>query len=195
MLKREGNNNTSMNPEQGGLPVRVILTGYRATGKSVVGSQLAKLLGYRFVDTDQELAAVMCCSVAEYVRKHGWQSFRQLEKKLLERLAGMNHVVIATGGGAVLHQDEWQNLHKQSLVVWLQADAQTISDRLRVDPASQMQRPSLTGAGTIEEIESVLEERETMYQQGSDMAIDSATQSPGEIATEIHRHITSTRKV
>ena len=194
MLNREGKDNvTSL--EQFELPARVLLTGFRATGKSVVGAVLAALLGYRFIDTDEELSATMRCSVAEYVREHGWSSFRKLESELLEHLALMSHVVVATGGGAVLHQEEWQNLRNQSLVVWLQADARTISKRLQVDPVSERQRPSLTSRGTVEEVELVLAEREASYREGSDMAIDTTNKSPEEIAVQIHQHITSTENV
>lgn len=194
MLNKEGKD-TVISQEQFELPARVILTGFRATGKSVVGSLLAALLGYRFIDTDEELSATMHCSVAEYVREHGWTSFRKLERELLDHLALMSHVVVATGGGAVLHQEEWQNFRKESLVVWLQADARTISKRLQVDPASERQRPSLTANGTIEEVESVLAEREKSYREGSDVAIDTTDKSPEEIAAQIQQHITNTVKV
>ena len=194
MLKREGNEAGNI-PEQTSLPVRVILTGFRATGKSVVGTLLASLLEYRFLDTDEELVAKVQCSVAEYVREHGWQAFRALERELLGRLAWMNHVVVATGGGAVLHRHEWQELRKQSLVVWLQADAHTISRRLRIDPDSDKQRPSLTGNGTHEEVADILAERESTYREGSDMAIDTTDKTPEEIAAMIKNHITNTEHV
>ena len=175
-------------------PARVILTGFRATGKSLVGLLLADLLGYRFIDTDEELVTNIQCSVATFVREHGWSRFRDLEKKLLTRLAWMNHVVIATGGGAVLHSQEWQDLRKESLVIWLQADAKTIRDRLRTDAASHTQRPSLTGGGKFEEVEVILAERESSYRKGSDIAIDTTDKSPEEIAILIKQHIKHTEK-
>ncbi|MGW8161041.1 MAG: shikimate kinase, partial [Desulfobulbales bacterium] len=57
---------------------RIILTGFRATGKSTVGKRLAELIGYRFIDTDRELAVEMKCSLREFVAHHGWAAFRQL---------------------------------------------------------------------------------------------------------------------
>ena len=188
MLNTEGH-------ETGGIsgqtksPSRVVLTGFRATGKSLVGPLLADLIGYRFIDTDDELVANIQCSVATFVREHGWPAFRELEKELLARLAWMNHVVVATGGGAVLHGQEWQDLRKKSLVIWLQADARTIRDRLRTDAASHTQRPSLTGDGKFEEVEDVLAKRESSYLEGSDVAIDTTDKSPEEIAILIKQHI------
>jgi shikimate kinase len=174
---------------QARFPARVVLTGFRTTGKSLVGSLLADLLGYRFVDTDDELVASIQSSVANFVREQGWPAFREFEKKLLARLAWMSHVVIATGGGAVLHDQEWRDLRKGSLVIWLQADASTIQDRLLTDATSHTQRPSLTGGSKIEEVDAILVEREPCYRQDSDIAIDTTDKTPEEIAIFIQQHI------
>ena len=176
------------------LPARVVLTGFRATGKSMVGARLADLLGYRFVDTDEELVARIRCSVAVFVREHGWPAFRELEQELLRRLAWMRKIVIAAGGGAVLHRQEWEELRRESLVVWLQADARTIRERLQADAASLTQRPSLTGIGHLEEVEALLAEREPSYRQGSDTAIDTTDRSPREIAALIKQFIVDAAK-
>lgn len=163
-------------------PDRVLLTGFRATGKTVVGSRVAHLLGYRFVDTDEELASRMGCSIAEYVSREGWPAFRSLEKELLTELATVTKVVIATGGGAIQHFREWEELRKDSLAVWLQADAETIRQRLSNDSVSSGQRPSLTGGDMLEEIDSILAEREPFYRKGSDIQIDTAGRSREEVA-------------
>ena len=107
MLKTE-ENQSGTDPGTTQLPERIILTGFRATGKSAVAKYLADLLDYRLIDTDQELAAQLGCSIARYVEQNGWQKFRKFEQQLLERLAAMRRAVISTGGGAVLHEDEWK---------------------------------------------------------------------------------------
>jgi len=170
-------------------PARVVLTGFRGTGKTMVGTRLADLLGYRFIDTDQELVARIGRSVAVFVREQGWPAFRKLEKELLTRLAWMNRVVIATGGGAILHEREWQDLRRESLVVWLQADVGTIEERLRRDHATASQRPSLGVGGRQDDVESILAEREPRYRAGSDLAIDTENRSPDEIALLIRQHV------
>jgi shikimate kinase len=157
---------------------RIVLTGFRATGKSVVGKRLAEVLGYRFLDTDRELAAAMQCGIDEYVGRHGWAAFRELERRLLAKLAGKHQLVIATGGGSIMHRLEWRRLRKNSLVVWLTADAGTIRHRLRHDGVSAVQRPSLTGDDVLAEVDRMLAEREPFYRQGSDVAIDTTGRSP-----------------
>ena len=98
--------------KQQGLPDRIVLTGFRATGKTAVGKALARLTGFRFLDTDQELCERMGCSVTEAVRQHGWSYFREQEQTLLAELPCWQETIIATGGGAILHQNEWQELHQ-----------------------------------------------------------------------------------
>lgn len=173
-------------------PDRVILTGYRATGKTVVGNRVAELLGRCFIDTDAELEARIGSSVADLVDKEGWPVFRRLEKELLAELAGKKGLVIATGGGAIQHEREWKDLRRNSLAVWLKADVETIRRRIEADKASGGQRPSLTGKNTLDEIEAVLAEREPSYRKGSDIQIDTAGRSPEELALLIKQRATAT---
>lgn len=169
---------------------RIVLTGFRAVGKSVVGEKLAEVLGYGFLDTDRELAAEMRCSIDEYVGRHGWAAFRELERRLLAGLAGRHHLVIAAGGGAILHREEWRRLRENSLVVWLTADAGTIRSRLEQDGLTGSQRPSLTGKDVLAEVDRLLVEREPFYRQGSDVAIDTTGRSPETMVSLIKAMLT-----
>lgn len=173
---------------------RIVLTGFRATGKSAVGKRLAEVLGYRFIDTDEELAAGMKCTIGNYVGRHGWSAFREAERRLLARLAGGHHLVIATGGGSIMHREEWRSLRKRSLVVWLQADAGTIRHRLRHDGGSAARRPSLTGEDVLAEVDGILAAREPLYRQGSDVAIDTAGRSPETMVSLIMTMLTVAEK-
>ena len=164
---------------------KVVLTGYRATGKSIVGRLLARQLDVAFIDMDEVLKA-RYGEISEMVREKGWDYFRAREKELLTELVATNNAVIATGGGAIMHQEEWQALKDTGLVVWLTSDPQTICDRLTADPLSDSQRPSLTGEDIRVETARVLEEREPLYRQGSHLEIDS-TRPASEVAAEIEK--------
>ena len=163
---------------------KVILTGYRATGKSSVGRLLASILHWRFIDTDLEIEKKQGFSISRMVARNGWKFFREQEKKVLTELADREQVVIATGGGAIMHQQIWSRLMKNGLVVWLTADPETICQRLAADPATEGQRPSLTSRDILTEVESVLREREPLYRAGSHLKIDSS-RSIMEITEEI----------
>ncbi len=152
---------------------KVVLTGCRASGKTTVGRGLAESLGWEFADTD-ELISRAFGDIASLVAREGWERFREIERQTLFSLAGEKEKVIATGGGAVMHQDAWEELRKNALVVWLRAGIDTVRARLAADPASPGQRPSLTGADPIAEIAAVMAEREPLYRRGSDLTLDAA---------------------
>ncbi|MGR0480559.1 MAG: shikimate kinase [Candidatus Electronema sp. V4] len=164
------------------LPPLLVLTGFRATGKTAVGRHLARLCGYEFADTDALLTERMGCSVAETVERHGWPHFREQERLLLAELAELRNMVLATGGGAILHQQEWQLLRKQGFVIWLRTDLAATLVRLRQDERSADQRPRLLTNDLEAETAALLQEREPLYRAGSDMVIDTTDKTAEEAA-------------
>lgn len=149
-----------------------------------MGRLLAEKLGFAFLDTDPEIERECGQSIADMVAEHGWAYFRKVEQKFLESLIDRTDLVIAPGGGAILHQDVWEKLMKTSFVVWLKADVQTVCRRLAGDALSASQRPSLTGQDMIKEVQSVLLEREPLYENGCHLSI-STESSLEEIVDEI----------
>ena len=164
---------------------KIILSGYRATGKSTVGRLLAERLNVSFIDMDEVLVA-RHGEISDLVKERGWDYFRAREKELLEELTASREAVISTGGGAMLHQDVWRQLKETGLVVWLTADLETICRRLDADAVSDSQRPSLTGSGIKAEAAKVLAEREPLYREGSHLMVD-ATRPVEEIVAEIEK--------
>jgi shikimate kinase len=173
----------------------IVLTGFRATGKTAVGQQLAQLCGYEFADTDAMLIKRMDCSIAEAITRHDWQYFREQERHLLVELTSWRNTVIATGGGAILHQQEWELLRKQAFVIWLRTDLATTLSRMRQDENTVEQRPRLSNQGDNLEIETaaLLAEREPLYRAGSDVVIDTAGKTPEDMAEWIHRQLQAER--
>lgn len=161
---------------------KVLLTGFRATGKSSVGKILAKRLGFDFVDTDKAIQTRQGKTIAEMVARGGWELFRSEEKKMLQELAVAGNVVIATGGGAVMHQETWAALRKEGLCVWLTAGPEVICKRLAEDSATEDQRPSLTGMGAMDEIALVLKERQELYRKSSDLSLSTEGRTPVQLA-------------
>jgi shikimate kinase len=161
---------------------KVILTGYRATGKSSIGKILADLLGFGFIDTDEVIEKRQGETIAEMVGRGGWELFRRKEEIMLLELVRSKNKVIATGGGAVMHQKAWAKLRKNALVVWLTADVKTICQRLDADSDSEDQRPPLTEMGTMNEITMVLQERRPLYEKSSDITIHTEGKNPEDVA-------------
>lgn len=163
----------------------ILLTGFRATGKSLVGKLLAERLGYRFIDTDHELCRRNQQTVAAIVAERGWQGFRAVERALLQEMAGQKGTVLAVGGGAIEHEDIWPLFRSGHFIVWLQADKETILSRMAADDTNSKQRPALTSQHIEDEVVEVLARRAPLYRSGSDMALDTAIKTPTEIVEHI----------
>ena len=164
---------------------KIILTGYRGTGKSSIGLLLAERRNLEFLDMDEYIEARAGCSIRDMVAENGWDHFRSLERDLLAELVCRKNIVVATGGGAILHQGIWKQIFVTGLSVWLTADIDTICERLHGDNKSDEQRPSLTGADIYSEVAMVLAERDPLYEKGSHIAIDTSDKSAEEIVAVI----------
>ncbi|MFA7384011.1 MAG: shikimate kinase [Desulfurivibrionaceae bacterium] len=160
---------------------KIILTGYRATGKTLVGLMLAQRLTLDFIDMDEMLEARAGQPISQFVAQQGWGEFRLLERDLLAEMICRKDAVISTGGGAILHQEIWNLLRQTGLVIWLTADIDTICRRLSEDEKSASQRPSLTEADIYLEAAQILAEREPLYKKGSHLTVDTSNKTAGEI--------------
>ncbi len=126
-----------------------------------------------FIDTDEEIVRREGREIKDIVAKEGWGYFRAREGELLVELAAGEGMVIATGGGAIIHEC-WPQLMASGLVVWLTADEETICRRLTADDNTTAQRPSLTNKTTLAEVSEVLAVRKPLYRQGSHIMVDTA---------------------
>jgi shikimate kinase len=169
------------------LPQRIVLTGFRATGKTAVGQHLAQLCGWDFLDTDAALTRRLGYPIRELIKQQGWAGFREQERLLLLDVAQKENTVIATGGGAILHQQEWKLLRQAALVVWLRTDLANTLARLQQDTNTVGQRPLLNSTGDTLERETafLLVEREPLYRAGSDLVLATTNNSPEQLAQRI----------
>ena len=169
--------------------MNVVLIGYRGTGKSTVGKIVAARLGRQMVSTDKEIVRRAGSPIPEIVAAHGWEYFRDLESAVCQDLAGRDNLVIDTGGGAILRQQNVDVFKQSGLLIWLTASVETIAARI----GSDTQRPSLTGTKShVEEIWDVLSERMPKYQAAADMTLATDGRSIEELATAILQHLQST---
>jgi shikimate kinase len=169
--------------------MNVVLIGYRGTGKSTVGKMVAARLGRQMVSTDKEIVRRAGSPIPEIVAAHGWEYFRDLESAVCQDLAGRDNLVIDTGGGAILRQQNVDVFKQSGLLIWLTASVETIAARI----GSDTQRPSLTGTKShVEEIRDVLSERMPKYQAAADMTLATDGRSIEELTTAILQHLQST---
>jgi shikimate kinase len=163
----------------------LVLIGYRATGKSSVGRELADRLHRPFVDLDEVLVKEAGCAIADIVAQGGWQEFRRREKELAQRFSRTHGQVLATGGGVILDQENVAVLQENGILIWLKADPEVIRRRLGLDTATQAFRPSLTGADPLAEVDKVMAEREPLYRSAAPIVIDTAGLRIPEVADRV----------
>jgi shikimate kinase len=163
----------------------LVLIGYRATGKTAVGTRLAEILGRPFVDLDQVLVQEAGRPIADIVAASGWAEFRRLEKELVQRWRHTRGRVLATGGGVVLDPENIAALKENGIIVWLVADPNTIQARLAHDLPRDVNRPSLTGSDTIREVEEVLAARKPLYEAAAQIIVDTASLNVAQVAEEV----------
>jgi shikimate kinase len=171
---------TEPNLQQARQP-NIVLIGYRATGKTSVGAGLAEALHCPFVDLDQVLVREAGRSVADIVAQDGWDEFRRLEKELVARYRDTRGHVLATGGGVILDPKNVTALRKNGILIWLTAEPAAIQARLAQDQPRDANRPSLTGADTVQEVEAVLQERAPLYQAAAQMSVDTTHRSVSQV--------------
>ncbi len=162
---------------------RIAMIGFRATGKSLVGSLLAQHLGWTFVDMDDELVASLGMNIDQWVKLHGWRAFRREESRLLSSLAARDRTVVATGGGVILDPANRVLLRSAFHVIWLRASKETILSRILGDDRSAAYRPPLTGMPLEKEIETVLNERLPLYETTAEHAVEVDRLAPADIVS------------
>ena len=165
--------------------MNVVLIGYRGTGKTTVGRVLAEKLGRPFYDADTYLEVKCGRTISDMVAMEGWAFFRQREKEVIEELASLDNCVIATGGGAVMNDENVTALRRHGQFILLTADIPTMVSRIRADNASHEQRPDLLGVDIIEETKTVLKERMPVYKNVANFIVDTTESTVEEVVATV----------
>ncbi len=163
----------------------IALIGMRGCGKSVVALELAAMLGGQCVDTDELVVGAAGKSIAAIFEDEGEVGFRVREREAIKRAVAAVPAVISVGGGAVLDEENVRTLRKFATLVWLTAPPGTLQRRIMADPATASSRPALTDEEASEEITHLLAERGPIYERVADLAIDTVSRTPREVARAI----------
>ncbi|MBQ0083813.1 MAG: shikimate dehydrogenase [Clostridiales bacterium] len=142
----------------------IVLTGMPASGKSTVGAIISEKLGVPFYDTDTLITEKAGIPIPEIFKRYGEDEFRKLEAEVINEISNKNGVVIATGGGAVLKQDNIRHLKHNGLIFFL--------DRPLEELVPTIDRPLSSNA---EDIKKRYFERIDIYKTTCDFRINVLT--------------------
>ena len=147
----------------------IFLVGLMGAGKTTVGRLLAKRLGLRFVDSDHEIEARTGATISWIFEIEGEESFRRREVETIRDLTARSGVVLATGGGAVIHPENRKHLKDRGTVIYLRASVNNILQRTMHDKS----RPLLQTENRKEKLEELARQRDPLYREVADIIVDT----------------------
>ena len=163
-------------------PQKIVLVGPMGAGKSTIGRLLAKQLQLPFKDSDTVIEARSGADIPWIFDVEGEEGFRQREMAVLRELLKEPSLVLATGGGIVL-KDENRRLLKEfaEVVIYLSADVRHLIRRIEKDK----KRPLLQVADPQQQIRRLLDERDSLYREVATRIVTTDTRSPKILAKEV----------
>ena len=168
---------------------RIVLTGFMGTGKTAVGEQLAQKLGCLFLDTDAMVEVATGKSILEIFEKQGEAAFREHEKKMLKKALENEKIVISTGGGAVMDDENRILMKEKGFVIALSASPEVILERVsQVDNRPMLKfedkEEKKNQQEKLDKIKNLLSKRSPFYREANKI-VDTTSKKIEETVSEI----------
>ena len=161
----------------------IFLIGFMGCGKSTMARFLSRDLDVELVEMDETIEAETGMTINEIFEKYGEKHFRDLESQLILRIAEKGGAVVSCGGGAILRQENVENMKKNGQIIYLSATPETIYTRVR----NSTNRPLLNGNMNVEYISSLMEKRLPLYENAADITIYVDGKEKQEVVEEIKK--------
>jgi shikimate kinase len=167
------------------VPGNIFLIGLMGAGKTSVGRLLAKRFDKTFYDCDHEIERRTGVKISVIFEIEGEPGFRVREAAVLRELADLNDIVLATGGGAVLREENRQLLRQQGTVVYLRASLEDLWQRTRHD----RNRPLLQTTDPRVKLEQLFVQRDPLYREVATLIVDTGNQSLRSLAHRLEQRL------
>jgi len=186
------NNSANCHPEnnrklQSG---NLILVGMMGSGKTTIGRTLARHLGKTFVDSDEEIQQRTGVAIAHIFDIEGEAGFRQREAAAIHDLVERDNMLLATGGGAVLAEQNRTMLKQNGIVIYLKASVHDLWQRTRHD----RNRPLLQTVDPRAKLTELYHQRDPLYQEVADIVIQTGRQSAHALMLQLVDEIEAFKK-
>ena len=162
--------------------MNLVLCGMMGAGKSTIGVKIAELTGRRWYDTDGVISD-RHGKISDIFEYYGEPHFRKLETEVVKELALQDNLVISTGGGLVLKNENNAELQKNGKIIFLRATLKTLNQRLVLDGTRPLLQASTESIS--DRLEKLLKERTPVYEHVADYIVDVDDKTPLQIAKEI----------
>ena len=154
-------------------------------GKSAVGRQLARVLNMEFIDSDDEIERRTGVDIAFIFEKEGEQGFRDRESRVIDELSEREGIILATGGGVVIREENRNCLAARGFVVYLQTSVEQQWQRT----SKGRHRPLLLREDPKAALQQLMDQREPLYKDLADLVVDTDGRKVGSVAAEIARRV------
>ncbi|MFA7277747.1 MAG: 3-phosphoshikimate 1-carboxyvinyltransferase [Candidatus Gracilibacteria bacterium] len=151
-----------------------ILVGMPGSGKTSLAKELARLWDYSFIDLDETFVTKEKMSIETYIQKHGWESFRKKESKILKTFKPNQRIIISTGGGAILKKENISVLKKLGIIIYLETGASQLTTHLKKD--SKNSRPHLQ-KDILDKLKTIEKERIPLYKAIKDISLSPISET------------------
>ena len=139
----------------------IYLIGMPGSGKSTVGRRLSTVTSAPFIDCDEEFERVTGRKPSEYISSEGEPAFRDRECEILKELSKKTGFVIATGGGAILREENRKAMKDTGVVIYIKRDLKDLPVEGRI-------------LSVRNSVESLYEKRRAYYEGTADFTVESA---------------------
>lgn len=167
----------------------IFLVGPMGSGKSTVGRALARKIGYQFFDSDREIEARCGVDIPTIFHYEGELGFRDREARMIDELTQLPGVVLATGGGSVLREENRQHLMARGHVILLKVDLKEQLRRVAFDA----NRPLLHTEDPEARLRALMEEREPIYKSVANAEISTDSRRMHYVVSKILNHLKQAR--
>lgn len=165
--------------------MQIFLIGLMGAGKTTVGKLLANRLRYEWLDSDKVLEMRCGMSINTLFEQQGESTFRNYESILLDELTQKNNVVLSTGGGVILREENRIILSNRGIVVYLKATPHELWLRTRYDKT----RPLLQGNKAKQTLFNLYDLRHCLYQATAHITVSTGQSSVQEVVNQIQTAI------
>lgn len=163
----------------------IYFIGLMGAGKTTIGKQLAKRLGKTFYDTDHEIERRTGVKIPIIFDLEGESGFRKRETQVIQELTQLDHIIMATGGGAVLAAENRAYLKQNGNVIYLRASAHDLWQRMRHDK----HRPLLQNVDIRTKLEQLYTQRHALYLETASLVIDTGHQPASMVIKQIEQSL------
>nr|WP_275656201.1 shikimate kinase AroK [Agitococcus lubricus] len=159
----------------------IFLVGPMGAGKTTIGRCLADILHWQFVDSDHEIEARTGATIPWIFDVEGEEGFRRREAMMIAELTQQQHIILATGGGAILRPANRQHLHQRGFVIYLETPVSMQLERTAMDK----NRPLLQTPNPEQRLNDLLRIRDPLYRETAHLIVPTTDGCARDLAHKI----------